>query len=99
MTRTATAVLTAIALAGATPALAGNAPPRAHAPPSSFAPQPSSGPHVYGAPLGPPAVGGASAAQHKHASPKHPAKAAARHAHDAKPKIRQPAVYAQPDPS
>jgi len=97
MVRIAIAALAAITLIGAASALAGNL-PRAPAKPSSFAPQPYSGPHVYGAPIGAPTVGSA-AVRRKHASPKHPAKAAARHVKAAAPKRPPPPAYAAPDPS
>lgn len=98
MVRTEIAAFAAIALLGATTALAGFGPPRAPAKPSSYAPQASSGPHVYGAPIGAPTVGTA-AVRRKHASPKHPAKLAGHHAKRAAPKRAAPPVYATPDPN
>ena len=98
MTRIARALVAAIALAVATAVLAGIPPSRPHAAPSSYAPQPFSGAHVYGAPLGPPVVGGHTA-NRKHAAAKHAAKASAHQARETKPLKHPAAVYAQADPS
>jgi hypothetical protein len=94
MTRTAAAVLAAIALTGAAPVVAAGQPADSrHTPPSSYAPTPHSGPHVYGSPIETGGAGQAQAPRHKHASAQRPAKAA-HAAHDRKAPARRSPVGA-----
>ena len=79
----APAMLAAIALAGATLAVAAGNSTASGSKPSSFVPGPHTNRHVYGSPIGPRIVGHATASRHSHANKKQPTRTAARNVREA----------------
>lgn len=99
MTRIATAVLAAITLIGAGPALAAGKPAKSSALPSSYAPRPHSDNHVYGSPIETYKPAPAQPGHRQHAPTKPGATPTARHAQHHRANARRTAPGPQPSPT